>query len=65
MLSVASVVSRRQQWSWKASASIIPAMRGRAVVITTTHRPQQRRLAGEDTGNDIQAVVETVRRGLS
>ena len=60
-------------WRFVSQLRSLPAMRGRRVVITTTNVRHLTRLAGEDTGaleiigkpNDIQEVVEAMRRALA
>lgn len=60
-------------WTFVKQLRSLPAMRGRAVVITTTNVRHLARLSGEDTGaieiigkpNDIQEVVEAMRRALA
>jgi CheY-like chemotaxis protein len=61
-----------ENWRLVAQLRKLPAMRGRAVVITTTNVRHLARLSGEDTGaieivgkpNDIEAVVDAMRRAL-
>jgi len=60
-------------WTFVKQLRSLPAMQGRAVVITTTNVRHLARLSGEDTGaleiigkpNDIQEIVEAMRRALA
>jgi CheY-like chemotaxis protein len=59
-------------WTFVATLRQLPAMRQRAVVITTTHKEHLERLVGESTGaveivgkpNDTYEVLEAVKREL-
>jgi CheY-like chemotaxis protein len=62
-----------ENWRFVAQLRKLPAMRGRTVVITTTNVRHLARLSGEETGaieivgkpNDIEAVVDAMRRALA
>jgi len=68
-------ISPPYEENWRVVAQLrnLPVMRGRAVVITTTNVRHLTRLSGEETGaieivgkpNDIEAVVDAMRRALA
>jgi len=57
-------------WTFVGTLRELPQMRGRGIVVTTTHKRHLEELVGKDTGaveivgkpNDIQEVVDALRR---
>jgi CheY-like chemotaxis protein len=60
-------------WAFVETLRVLPDMRGRGVVVTTTHKRHLEGLLGKSTGaleiigkpNDIQEVIDAVRRALA